>query len=282
MCAGCGGLAAVKEVYDVLGEKTIFVNAAGCMTLLSVYPFTPFRGSWLYTAMGSAPGGAQGVRDALDILKRRNKISGEEDLQVIALTGDGAANGIGLSSTSGALDRNLDFFYVCYDNEGYGNTGQQTSPSTPHGARTASDHHPYGNPGFKKDLFSIWVAHKPAYAATVVASEPLDLAQKIDRARQYKGPKMIIALSPCPTGWDFDPECSVEVGRLAVKTGIWPLKEYVDGKLTHSRIPKNRAPVDDYLSLQGRFAHLFDPVRNDRVIAEIQANVDRYWQTVSE
>lgn len=280
MCAGCGGLAAIKEIYDVLGENTVFVNAAGCMTLLSVYPFTPFRGSWLYTAMASAPAGAQGVRDALDVLKMKKRIKPEDDLKVIALTGDGSAGGIGLSATSGALDRHLDFMYLCYDNEGYGNTGQQTSTGTPHGASTATEHHGSGNPDFKKDLFSVWVAHKPAYAATVIASEPLDLARKVEKAWQYKGPKMIIALSPCPTGWDYDPELSVELGHLAVKTGIWPLKEYVDGKVIHSRIKGERAPVEEYLKLQGRFRHLFEPTRNDKVIAEIQANVDEYWAAV--
>jgi len=120
MCAGCGGMQAVREIYDLLGEDTVFVNAAGCMTLLSVYPFTPFPGSWLYTAMASAPAGAQGIRDALDILKAKSRIEAEEDLQVVCLTGDGAAYGMGLSPTSGAIERGLDFLYVCYDNEGYG------------------------------------------------------------------------------------------------------------------------------------------------------------------
>ncbi|MDH4321159.1 MAG: pyruvate synthase, partial [Desulfobulbaceae bacterium] len=93
MCAGCGGLAVLHEVYDILGTRTVFVNAAGCMTLLAVYPFTPFRGSWLYTAMASAPAGAQGVRDALDILRGQGKIAADEDLQVVVLTGDGSAYG---------------------------------------------------------------------------------------------------------------------------------------------------------------------------------------------
>jgi pyruvate ferredoxin oxidoreductase beta subunit len=282
MCAGCGGLEAVKEVYDVLGENTVFVNAAGCMTMLSVYPYTPFRGAWLYTSMGSAPAGAQGVRDALDVLLKKNRIQQDQDMQVVVLTGDGSAGGIGLSSTSGTLDRNLDYYYLCYDNEGYGNTGQQTSASTPHGARTATDHEPGGNPGYKKDLFSIWVAHKPAYAATVVGSEPLDLMQKIGRAREYKGPKMIISLAPCPTGWNYDPELSVELGRLAVRTGIWPLKEYIDGKIVHSRIPRNRTPVEEYLKLQGRFSHLFEPDRDEKTLQEIQSRVDDYWENVTE
>lgn len=275
MCPGCGGLQALHQIYDLLGEKTIFVNAAGCMTLLATYPYTPFAGSWLYTAMASAPAGAQGVRDALDIQLARGGIKPEENLDVVVLTGDGAAYGMGLSSTSSAIERNLDFLYLCYDNEGYGNTGQQTSAATPHGARTATSLRGY--PGYKKDLFAIWAAHRPAYVATVIGSEPLDLARKIEKAKSLKGPRLIIALSPCPTGWEFDPMETGEIGRLAVRTGIWPLKEYENGKITHTRVPTQRLPVEEYLGKQGRFAHLFTPTRNEALLAEIQARVDDYW-----
>ena len=280
MCSGCGGLEALHQIYDVLGEKTVFINAAGCMTLLSVYPFTPFRGSWLYTAMASAPAGAQGVRDALDLLLQRERISQEDDLDVVVLTGDGSAYGMGMSATSSAMDRNLNFLYICYDNEGYGNTGQQYSSATPHAAVTATSGGSRGYPGYKKDLFAIWAAHSPAYVATVIGSEPLDLARKIEKAREMQGPRMIIALSPCPTGWAYDPQESVNIGKLAVKTGVWPLKEFVDGKVVHTKIPRQRMPVENYLQLQGRFAHLFTPKKNLRLIAEIQARVDSYWDKV--
>ncbi len=282
MCSGCGGLEALHEIYDILGEKTVFVNAAGCMTLLSIYPFTPFRGSWLYTAMASAPAGAQGIRDALDILKHKNQITEDDNLDVVVLTGDGAANGMGLSATSGAMERDLDFLYICYDNEGYGNTGQQYSAATPHAAKTSTSKGPRGFTGYKKDLFSIWAAHKPAYVATVIGAEPLDLARKIETAKHMKGPRMIIALSPCPTGWDYDPKLTVEIGKLAVKTGIWPLKEYIDGDVKHTKIPRQRVAVEEYLKLQGRFRHLFEPERNDELLAELQAKVDDYWEGVSE
>jgi pyruvate ferredoxin oxidoreductase beta subunit len=281
MCAGCGGLEALHEIYDIIGEKSVFINAAGCMTLLSVYPFTPFRGSWLYTAMASAPAGAQGVRDALDILIDKQRIPETEDMEVVVLTGDGAAYGMGLSATSGAMERDLDFLYICYDNEGYGNTGQQYSGATPHAARTATSMGPRGFPGFKKDLFSIWAAHKPAYVATVIGSEPLDLARKIEKARNLKGPRMIITLAPCPTGWDYDPEQTVDIGKLAVKTGVWPLKEYIDGEVIHTKVPRQRVPVEEYLKLQGRFSHLFEPQRNEALITEIQEKVDRYWEDIT-
>lgn len=280
MCAGCGGLAAIKMIYDVIGEKSVFINAAGCMTLLANYPFTPFRGSWLYTAMASAPAGAQGVRDALDILLAKGRLPPEEDLEAVVLTGDGSAYGIGLSATSGALDRDLNFLYICYDNEGYGNTGQQASAATPLGAKTATSRGPRGYPARKKDLFAIWAAHRPVYVATVSPSHPVDLIRKLNTAKDLKGPRLILALAPCPTGWGFDPKETIAMGNLAVQSGVWPLKEYRDGQITHSLIPRKRLPVEQYLHRQGRFTHLFHPQRDEELLREIQLDVDSYWEGV--
>ncbi len=187
---------------------------------------------------------------------------------------------MGLSATSGAIERGLDFLYLCYDNEGYGNTGQQFSGATPHGARTSTSTGGAGHAGDKKDLFAIWVAHEPVYAATVIGAEPLDLARKVERARGLTGPRLILALAPCPTGWGYDPELSIDVGKLAVQTGIWPLKEFVGGRVRHTKVPKPRRPVEEYLKLQGRFAHLFEPRRQDALIDELQGRVDAYWQRV--
>ncbi len=284
LCSGCGGMEVIKLFHDILGPNTVFVNAAGCMTMLAIYPFTPFRGSWIYTAMPSAPAGAQGIRDALTLLIESGRIPASEDLHVVVLTGDGAANGIGMSAASGALDRKLDFYYLCYDNEGYGNTGHQTSGATPFGARTATNHGEVGVRGEKKDLFSIWAAHDPAYLATVSGDEPVDLARKLEKAMTLQGPKLFIALAPCPTGWHFDPRDTVRIGKLAVKTGIWPLKEYADGQVRHTRppaAPGKRPPVEDYLVLQGRFAHLFKPVPKQDAIGTIQGRVDAYWEAIA-
>ncbi|MBW2522168.1 MAG: pyruvate synthase, partial [Deltaproteobacteria bacterium] len=172
---------------------------------------------------------------------------------------------------------NLDFIYLCYDNEGYGNTGQQYSSATPHAALTATSRTSHGYPGYKKDLFSIWAAHRPAFVATVIGAEPLDLAQKVEALQGLQGPRLLIGLAPCPTGWGFDPSLTVKIGRLAVETGIWPLKEYRDDRTVHTRIVRHRKPVEEYLQLQDRFRHLFEPERNNREIALIQARIDQYW-----
>ncbi len=278
-CAGCGALSGIHQIYDILGKKTVFINAAGCMTLLSIYPYTPFKGSWLYTAMACASAGAQGIRDALDIHLEKNRLKPGDNMQVVVLTGDGSASGMGLSSTSAAIDRQLDFICICYDNEGYGNTGHQFSASTPHGAETATSKSESGFHGFKKDLFAIWTANKPAYAATITAAYPLDLARKIEKAQKIKGPSMILMLAPCPPGWHFTPGETIKIGKLAINTGIWPLREFIDGKIVHTKIPKKRKPVEEYLKTQKRFNHLFTP-KNHHILKKIQTCVDDYWKGI--
>jgi pyruvate ferredoxin oxidoreductase beta subunit len=284
LCAGCGGLEALRLASKVLGDNVVYVNAAGCFTMLTAYPYTPFLGSWLYTTMGSAAAGAQGIRDALDVLIAKGRLSESENLKVVVLAGDGSTYDMGLSSTSGAISRGLDFYYVCYDNEAYGNTGMQLSSATPYGARTTTSpcsvSHPYGTSQEKKDMFEIWRAHKPPYIATVAPRYPLDLAEKFSRAAAHLGPKLFLALSACPTGWLYDPGETPEVAKLAVETGIWPLKEAINGEVTHTYIPK-RKPVEEYLKLQGRFRHLFEPVRQEEVIAHIQDKVSSYWRGIA-
>src|SRR5215468_8569742 len=218
ICGGCGGLEALRLAAKVLGPKTVFVNAAGCFTLLAAFPYTPFKGSWLYTTMASAAAGAQGIRDALDILIARGKMSAEDDVEVVV----------------------------------------------------------------KKDLFAIWLAHRPAYLATVSPRYPVDLTNKFLKAKARRGPKLFIAQAPCPTGWLYDPALTAEYAHLAVETGIFALKEAVDGVVTHTYVPHRRRPVEDYLQGQGRYRHLFEPTRNSEAIADIQAQVDAYWSQVAE
>ncbi len=286
LCAGCGGLVTLRLFHKVLGGNVVVVNAAGCMTLLATYPFTPLESSWLYTTMGGVSPAAQGLRDGLDLLLERGELSPDEDLHVLALAGDGSTYDMGLSATSAAIHRGLDFWYLCYDNEAYGNTGFQMSSASPYGSRTTTT--PVvgeGSPGTaaqKKDIFEIWRSHQPPYVATVSAHDAVDLAEKVNRGLSIEGPKLFLALAVCPTGWGFDPRLADDVARLAVDTGIWPLKEAVDGRVRHTFVPNRRPPVEEYLRPQGRFRHLFEPRPRRDMIDAIQARVDRYWRQVGE
>lgn len=280
MCAGCGGLTTLRLFHKVLGGNVVVVNAAGCMTLLAAYPLTPLKSSWLYTTMASAAAGAQGIRDALDVLIAKGRITVEDDLKVLVLAGDGSTYDMGLSATSGAIHRGLDFWYLCYDNEAYGNTGFQLSSSSPLASQTATSLS--GTSQTKKDIFEIWRAQRPPYVATVSAHEPVDLAEKVDRAAKLRGPKLFLSLAVCPTGWGFNPDKSDEIAKLAIETGTWPLKEAVDGQVRHTLIPNHFRPVEEYLRTQRRFRHLFEPTRQAETLQQIQHNIDAYWEAVRQ
>lgn len=285
LCAGCGGSLLVRIFEKMLGPNTITINAAGCMTMLSVFPYTPFKSSWFYTAMASAPAAAQGIRDALDILIEKKKIEREDNLKVLVLTGDGAASGIGLQSTSAAIHRGLDFYYLVYDNEAYANTGFQASESSPFASATKTTMPSGTFEGSllrKKDLFEIWRAHKPPYIATLSPAYMNDMIRKIERSSEIYGPKLFIAYSPCPPGWGIESDHVIRIARLAVETGVWPLKEAINGEVTHTLLSSKRRPVEEYLKTQERFEHLFKPTENRKIIQEMQRNVDAYWKSVEK
>jgi pyruvate ferredoxin oxidoreductase beta subunit len=285
MCAGCGGILAVRIFHKALGENLAWVNAAGCMTICVSYPMAPLKSNWLYTAFASAPAGAQGLRDALDILISKGKLPASEDLKVVVVTGDGAAYDIGFQSTAGAIDRHLDFYYLCYDNEAYGNTGFQMSSSTPFGSSTKTTPptaaYPLGNTHRKKDLFEIWRVMKAPYVATLSNSHGVDFLRKVEKGTSILGPKLYIDFAACPTGWGYDPKDTIEVEKLAVQTGVWPLKEAVDGVVRHTFVPRSLTPVEEYLKTQERFRHLFEPEERVDAIAAIQGSVNSYWKGVA-
>ncbi len=282
LCAGCGGLTTVRLVHKVLGGNVVLVNAAGCMTLMATFPYTPLHSSWLYTTMGSAAAGAQGVRDALDLLIEKKRMPEREDLHVVVLAGDGSSYDMGLGPTSAAIHRELDFWYLCYDNEAYGNTGFQMSAASPFGSSTstsaAEGEHPEATFQGKKDLFEIWRAHRPPYAATLSANDPVDLAEKVKRASKLRGPKLLLALAVCPTGWGFDPRLGHDLSTLAVETGVWPLKEVQGDTLRHTYVPSRFKPVEEYLRPQLRFRHLFEPEPQTATLERMQRQVDEYWR----
>jgi pyruvate ferredoxin oxidoreductase beta subunit len=282
LCGGCGGLLAVRLFHKVLGEKVVWVNAAGCMTIMMSYPLSPLKSNWLYTAFASAPAGAQGVRDALDALMAKGRVPKSEDMKVVVVTGDGAAYDIGFQSTAGAIDRRLDFYYLCYDNEAYGNTGFQVSSSTPYGSASKTTPptslYPVGNTATKKDLFEAWRAQGAPYVATLSTSHGVDFLRKVEKGTGIPGPKLFIDFAACPTGWGYDPKDTIEVEKLAVQTGVWPLKEAVNGVITHTFVPRSLTPVQDYLRTQERYRHLFEPKENAEAIARIQASVNAYWK----
>jgi pyruvate ferredoxin oxidoreductase beta subunit len=270
-CAGCGPAVSLRLLFKALGNKIILVVPACCTTVIQgPYPFTssavPLQ-NILFESTGAA---ASGIVAAL----RQRKI---EDTTVVAWAGDGGTVDIGIQALSGAAERGTDFIYVCYDNEAYGNTGMQRSGATPYGAWTTTT--PSGKKERKKDMPLIMAAHRIPYVATACTSYPLDFVNKLRKAKDMKGTKYIHLLAPCPTGWRYDTSKTIEMGRLAVQSGLWVLYEIENGKF-RLNVPSDRLvdktkrkPVKDYFATQGRFRGL-----TEEAVQRIQKWVAEDWE----
>jgi pyruvate ferredoxin oxidoreductase beta subunit len=286
-CAGCAPATVLRLITKAFRGPTIVTNATGCMEVVStIYPYTSWAVPWLHTAFETAGSNASGIEAALKILKKKGRIK-QEHVDVIAVAGDGGTYDIGIQALSGAVERGHDFLYVLYDNEAYMNTGIQRSGGTPLGASTTTS--PAGSviPGkleYKKPIADIMVAHEMPYVATASPYYWRDLVRKTRKGIEVNGPAFLHVFAPCPRGWRSDPSKSIELSRLAVETCIFPLWEAINGEYHLSPLskvmvtnPKRKKHVKEYLTMQGRFRHLFTP-KTEKVVDEIQYITDKRWQ----
>jgi pyruvate/2-oxoacid:ferredoxin oxidoreductase beta subunit len=280
-CAGCGPALNYRLVAKAAGRNTIFIGPTGCMYVAnSSYLCTPYAVSWIHAQITNGGGVASGVEAAYKIMARKGKYDGPFP-NVIVMAGDGGSVDIGLQAMSALMYRGHKVLFICYDNESYANTGIQTSPTTPYGARTTFTPPgkviPEGKTLFPKDPPQLVIGGHPAvkYVSTTSVAYPLDLMNKVRKALSYPGPTFMHMLTPCPKGWGFDEKLTMQVGKLAVQTGMWSLYEWENGEYKYTRVPKKYKPVSEYMKLQGRFAHL-----KKEHIAKMQAFVDQKIQHV--
>ena len=271
-CGGCGQAMAARMVADASGENTIACVATGCLEVFSSpYPDPSWRIPFLHSLFENAAAVASGVEAAYKALNKG-------PVNIIAQGGDGSTADIGFQCISGMFERGHNVLYVCYDNEAYMNTGVQRSSFTPFGARTTTT--PMGNKTRKKNLPLIAADHGIPYVATATVDDFKDLQRKVKTALSIEGPKYIHILAPCPLGWGHAGELSVKICRLAKDTGLYPVFEMVDGKVTNVKKISVKVPVEEYLKLQGRFKHLFKKGVPTPEVAEIQKianeNIERF------
>ncbi len=258
-CIGCGEALAVRLACKAMGQNVIVVNATGCMEIVaSQLPYTSWRVPWIHTLFENTAAVASGIEAGLKVMMRKGRLAPQE-INVVAIAGDGGTADIGLQALSGAMERGHDFLYLCFDNEAYMNTGIQRSSATPFGASTTTS--PAGKVSigqfsWKKDMPAIAAAHNIPYVATACPSYPFDLIEKVKKGLKVKGPAYVHILSVCPTGWRCATELTIKIGRLAVETGIFPLYEVENGRYKMSLKPDKLRPVNEYMKLQRRFRHL--------------------------
>ncbi len=282
LCAGCGAGIAVRGVLRALeeGDKAVIGNATGCLEVSTFnYPNTAYYDSYIHTAFENAGATLSGVEAAYNVLKKKGKV--KETFKFITFGGDGGTYDIGLQSLSGAMERGHDMVYVCYDNEAYMNTGIQRASSTPRFADATTS--PAGTeiPGKvqnKKNLTEIMAAHNIPYVAqTTFLGDFRDLHNKAHKAIYTEGPCFLNVLAPCPRGWRYEAADLPEICRLAVDTCVWPLYEIENGVWRLTYEPRRKLPVEEFLSRQGRFRHMFQR-GNEWMIRETQDYVDQQWE----
>src|SRR6266568_3049754 len=271
-CQGCGEALGARYALDAAmratGGKMIAVNATGCLEVFSTpFPETSWQIAWLHSLFGNAPAVASGVAAAL-------KAQGRTDIRVVGQGGDGGTVDIGFACLSGMFERNDDVLYICYDNEAYMNTGVQRSGATPPAARTTTTPAVGPEPGNVfgqgKNVPRIAMAHEIPYVATATVADLHDLEAKVRRAMEFRGARYLHIFVPCPLGWASASCDTIRLARLVTETGLFPVFEAESGEITGSSKIRRKVPVEEYLRLQGRYAHLFGDTRRDDVIAHIQ------------
>jgi pyruvate ferredoxin oxidoreductase beta subunit len=277
-CAGCGEATAVRQVLNESGPNTIIANVTGCLEVMTTgYPETAWNVPWIHAAFENASSVASGIEAALIAKGKR------EGVNILAFGGDGGTFDIGFQALSGMLERGHDIKYVCFDNEAYMNTGIQRCSSTPYGASTTTS--PAGKCSIgesrpKKPIAAICAAHDIPYTATATIAYPKDLRKKIRKALDVKGPSFLHIFAPCPTGWGYPSEKTIEISRLAVQTGVFVLWELEGSDFNNIKVtkkPKERKPVMEYLKAQRRFKHLMNkPGEIEKIQAEVDEKCKKY------
>jgi pyruvate ferredoxin oxidoreductase beta subunit len=276
-CAGCGPALTLQAILRATGANVLVASSTGCMEVVSTqYPQSAWKVPWIHSLFENAAAVASGIEVALKTLGR------SEEGKVVVIAGDGGTVDIGVQAISGMFERGHDVCYICYDNEAYMNTGNQRSGSTPFDASTTTS--PFGKKSFgndrpKKNMPAIAAAHGIPYVATTSIGYPRDLTKKVQKGVSVSGPAYLQIHAPCNIGWGFDSAKTIEIARLAVETGLWMMYEIEDGELTSVMKAPKRKPVEEYLRLQKRFAHLFKMPGGDAQIKIIQDYADQNLQS---
>jgi pyruvate ferredoxin oxidoreductase beta subunit len=280
-CQGCGEALGARYAIDAAmracDNQLIAVNATGCLEVFSTpYPETSWQIPWIHSLFGNAAAVASGVAAAM-------RTTGRTNVRVVAQGGDGGTTDIGFGCLSGMFERNDDVLYICYDNEAYMNTGVQRSSATPPAARTATTmavgREPGNVFGTGKNVPLIAMAHHIPYVATASVANLRDLEFKVTKAMGIHGARYVHIHVPCPLGWGSLPEDTIKVARMAVESGLFPLFEAEHGEVTGRTPIRRQVPVEDYLKLQKRFAHLFGKTPDTARLAQIQAIADKNIRT---
>lgn len=277
-CVGCNVELTLRTCMKVLGKNTIYAVPPGCMGGVGVVGWDKQSGSQIPVFFPLL----DNVASMLAGIKMHYEHIGKK-VNVVAFAGDGATTDAGMQCLSGAAERGDKLIYICYDNEGYMNTGyQRSSATTKYSWTTTTPVSQEGRGGkrqHKKDFPMIMAMHDIPYMATCSPAFIPDMVAKLEKAMEAseRGLAYLHVYNPCLTGWGIQPDKSIEVARLAVETNFFPLYEVIDGKFVLTQEYKNPKPVTEYIKHMKKFKHL-----NEEEISEIQEMIDEKYERLKK
>lgn len=277
-CVGCNVELTLRTCMKVLGKNTIFAVPPGCMGGVGVVGWDTESGARTPVFFPLL----DNVASMLAGIKLHYERQGRQ-INVVAFAGDGASTDAGMQCLSGAAERGDKLIYICYDNEGYMNTGyQRSSATTKYSWTTTTPVSGEGRGGkrqHKKDFPMVMAMHDIPYVATCSPAFIPDMVKKVEKAMEAskEGLAYLHVFNPCLTGWGIKTECSIEVSRAAVESNFFPLYEVEHGKFIINKKYKNPRPVKDYLFYMKKFRHL-----NAEEIADIQAMTEEKWKRLEQ
>ena len=266
-CAGCGGSIAMRLVLKALGPETIVTSPAYPWTILAgPESRSALRVPHLRVTPGGAAAAASGIRAALDE-------QGDRGTTVLAWAEAGDMSSAGLQALSDAAERNEDILFVCHEAGAGTAAGLPCPPAGREDLREVAD--PTGAPALRpgKDLIGILAAHRIPYAATSTIAHPVDLVEKVNKARAIRGTRFLLVLAPCPPAWQVPSAETIDLARQAMRTRVFPLFEVENGQRWRFTADHPGDPVEPYLRRQGRYGHL-----TSGQIRRLQSEVDARWE----
>lgn len=186
-CPGCGDFGVLKSVKMAVGrlgvapKDLVIVSGIGCSSNLPGY----VHAYGVHSLHGRAVAVASGIK------------FGNHDLKVVITGGDGDGYGIGIGHFIHAMRRNLDLTYVVMNNQIYGLTTGQASPTTEKGHKTKST--PRGCAEVPINPLMLALASGATYIARAFSGEPNHMAEMIAGGIAHRGFALIDTFSPCVT-----------------------------------------------------------------------------------
>lgn len=267
-CVGCGIFSTVNQFLLGIEGYVVMLWHTGCGMVTSTgYPYSSFKTTYVHNLFQNGAATISGLQEMYYERQARGEIPKDQKITFIMVTGDGG-NDIGMGPTIGAANRNNNVIILEYDNEGYMNTGNQLSYSTPLGHRTSTSNVGPGEQGKSfqhKDTAQIMAATHIPYIFTGNEAFPMDMIKKAAKAQWYANNMGTVygkLFSACPLNWRHNDDMGTETVEAATNCNFFPLYEVEQGITTLTYDPEEKGKkiqLSDWLGMMGKTRHILKP-----------------------